>query len=206
VVDETRLLVDSIPRDSFVLVATLAYRRRGIVVYHIELATMRNQPSADDALIENMLLNQRRRSTSYLRLRSLYEFKVVKVNGYPVSLSCREKNSSSSSQVASKSAIPSTTFKNESLLDSTIEFDYELLLPDPREDIVEVLQQDLPKWEFFLLYYVADDIGILGCDIGKQNINGTEGSSVDVVSLSSYGTDVIDNRVGTCWGTRVTTR
>ena len=112
------------------------------------------------------------------------------MNGLPVSLSCQPKNSTNVTAVNTSS----------SLLDSTIEFDYELMLRDPRENVVEVLLQDLPKWEFFLLYYVADDIGILGCDIEKQNItNSTEESSVDVVSLSSYGTDVIDNRIGKHW-------
>jgi hypothetical protein len=135
--------------------------------------------------------------SSYLRssssIRSLYELKVEKNNGLPVSLSCTRDANSSTKVTASNDT--------RQVLDSTILFDYELMLRDPMENLVEVLQQDLPKWEFFLLYYVADDIGILGCDIDNQNIIGYDAktgnaTSVDVVSLSSYGTDVVDNRVG----------
>lgn len=170
----------------------------------------------DDALIEkkkkkkNIMVHHRRRAMhSFLRpspttiQRELYEFKVEKINGLPVSLSCKENHtaSSSSSQVPSSSS--SQNNDTRTTLDSTIEFDYELILRDPMEDLVEILQQDLPKWEFFLLYYVADDIGILGCDLQKkkQNITAITNSSQeekewDIVSLSSYGIDVVDTRVG----------
>jgi hypothetical protein len=86
------------------------------------------------------------------------------------------------------------------VLNTTILFDYELSLRNPEEGIGELLFQDLPKWEFFLLYYVAEDIGIIGCPlIGRQNVTtfSPTNSSVDVVKLSSFGTDVVDTRVGT---------
>ena len=124
---------------------------------------------------------------------STYEFQVENSNGIPVSLSC-----------VANASIDEPTNVTRQRLDSTIVFDYELTLRDPMEGIVEVLKQDLPQWEFFVLYYVAEETGVLECDFEMQNVSnfssgngsGASGNAVDVVSLSSYGTDVIDDRVG----------
>jgi hypothetical protein len=135
------------------------------------------------------------RSLQQQYIRDLYEFKVERYDGLPVSLICSDNSSTPSTSKDKKK-------KNDTrqTLDTTILFDYEITLRDPEEDIGEVLFQDLPKWEFFLLYYVAEDIGIIGCQqIGRQNITSFShsNSSVDVIELSSFGTDVVDTRVGT---------
>ena len=135
------------------------------------------------------------RSQQRQYVRDLYEFEVERNNGLPVSLSCIDSSTSSSTSNAN-------VMKNDTrqILDTTILFDYEITLRDPEEQIGELLFQDLPKWEFFLLYYVAEDIGIIGCQqIGQQNITSfsqANASDVDVIKLSSFGTDVVDTRVG----------
>jgi hypothetical protein len=128
-------------------------------------------------------------------IRRLYEFKVERNNGLPVSLSCTDTSNTSSTSNAKQE-------ENDTrqVLDTTILFDYEITLRNSEEQLAEVLFQDLPKWEFFLLYYVAEDIGVVGCQhIGQQNITSSSSkSSVDVVKLSSFGPDVVDTRVGKC--------
>lgn len=133
-------------------------------------------------------------------IRDLYEYKVERNNGLPVSLSCTDSVSASNDSSNTTTAIKKANDTRQ-LLDTTILFDYELTLRDPVEEIIEVLRQDLPKWEFFLLYYVAEDIGIIGCqNIGMQNITSSSrhnSTSVEVINISSIGSDVVDTRVGT---------
>ena len=142
------------------------------------------------------------RSQQQQNVRDLYEFKVERSNGLPVSLSCTDSVNASDDSSKSTSTIQNKTNDTRQILDTTILFDYELTLRDPVEGIIEVLRQDLPKWEFFLLYYVAEDIGIIGCQqIGQQNISSSSSQSnsspVDVINISSVGSDVVDTRVGT---------
>lgn len=154
--------------------------------------------------LQRLAMQTTRQSSTQLRspqqqhnIRDLYEFEVERNEGLPVSLSCTDSLGNSSSSLKAKN----TTNDARQTLVTTILFDYELTLRDPEEELVEVLRQDLPKWEFFLLYYVAEDIGIIGCQqIGRQNITSSAESnstSVDVVKLSSFGTDVVDTRIGT---------
>ena len=168
-------------------------------------------------------ITQQQQQQRHDDMRDLYEFRVERHQGLPVSLSCRldttdrrndDDNHNTTTTWNNTNNSNSNNNDTRLLLNTTISFDYELVLRDPVEDSLgEVLRQDLPQWEFFLLYYVAQDIGIIGCQaIGQQNITTTSNSSssnnsntnqtnasysVDVVSLSSYGSDVVDTRVGT---------
>jgi hypothetical protein len=80
-------------------------------------------------------------------------------------------------------------------------FDYEFAINDPHEGIEEVLMQDLPKYEYGLLYEVALSTGVLTCNLGRQNIRdfvkGTLASEPLVMGLSSSLHDDWDSRVGT---------
>ncbi len=157
-------------------------------------------------------ITQQQQQQQHQYIRDLYEFQVERNNGLPVSLSCSSaadtgnppNNSNATTTLTNTTHPNNNTNDTRQILDTTISFDYELTLRDPVEGLVEVLSQDLPKWEFFLLYYVAQDIGLIGCqEIGQQNItrnqdsNNTSFYSVDVVNLSSFGSDVVDTRVGT---------
>ena len=171
---------------------------------NIDAALLPRHPNPQQSL-QRLAMQTTRQSSTQLRsqqqqqhnIRDLYEFEVERNDGLPVSLSCTDSLGSSSSSSKAKN----TTNDARQILVTTILFDYELTLRDPEEELVEVLRQDLPKWEFFLLYYVAEDIGIIGCQqIGRQNITSSAESnstSVDVVKLSSFGTDVVDTRIGT---------
>lgn len=53
----------------------------------------------------------------------------------------------------------------------TLSFEYEFAVTDPAEDIgAEVIQQMLPALEYYILYYVAEAVGVLTCDFASQNI------------------------------------
>lgn len=87
-----------------------------------------------------------------------------------------------------------------------LEFDYEISLKDPQESVLgEVLEQDLPKLEYWILYYLAEQTGIQTCDIANQNVslfrstssngnNKLNAPKADVIGLSSLGTDHVDER------------
>jgi hypothetical protein len=144
---------------------------------------------------------QHRRRTHRLRAssREMYKLEVQRSDGLPVIMTCNS-NSTSSAQAAAKMH----------RLNATIEFDYEFAVIDPGEDVVEVMKQDLPYLEFFILYYVAEQTGVLKCDLASQDvflfgdkslISATQADArpkADVVSLSSVATDTRDLTVGEC--------
>lgn len=127
----------------------------------------------------------------------MYEPEIERANGLPITVTCT--NSTSNTEASRKAAL--------------IEFDYELAIVNPNEHLAEFMKQDLPSLEFFLLFYVADEAGLLECNLERQVIAPTqtgaagdvsaisgidlERLNVDIVSLSSTSTDTRDLTVGT---------
>jgi hypothetical protein len=88
-------------------------------------------------------------------------------------------------------------------------FDYEFVMKDPRENLVEVFYEDLPVLEYGILLMAVQAIGLDTCNLDNQNISqrrladgnlqGTRAMIEEshVVSLMSSRTDVLDPTVGT---------
>jgi hypothetical protein len=96
-------------------------------------------------------------------------------------------------------------------------FDYEFVMQDPRESLVEVFYEDLPVLEYGILLRAVQAVGLDTCNLEDQDISqwrpvGADGANGDgrrlqgsrsmieeshVVSLSSIRTDVIDPTIGT---------
>jgi hypothetical protein len=130
---------------------------------------------------------------------SMYSLEIERANGLPITVTCSSNATATSGE---KRAV-------------ILEFDYEFEIVDPKEDLAEVMKQDLPKLEFFILYYLAQETGLLECDLDRQAIppipmdgssgamsptsivNGSTVLNVEIVSLSSTSTDARDWTVGT---------
>jgi hypothetical protein len=131
---------------------------------------------------------------------------ILEESGYPASYACEGSDSEATE-------IDTTTTKT-----LQFQFDYEFVMKDPREDLVEVFYEDLPVLEYGILWMAVQAIGLDTCNLDNQEISqwrpaGTDASSnafggklqgtnsmieeSHVVSLSSSRTDVLDPTVGT---------
>lgn len=76
---------------------------------------------------------------------------------------------------------------NDEMETVTLLFAYEFAILDPRESIAgEVIAQDVPSLEYFLLHHVARDIGLLSCETERP-----------VASLSNLQPDEWEREIGT---------
>jgi hypothetical protein len=122
---------------------------------------------------------------------------ILEENGYPASYTCKAPGSEGTDA-------DTTTTKT-----MQIQFDYEFVMKDPREDLVEVFYEDLPILEFGILRKAVQAIGLDTCNLDNQrikrwrpadgNLQGP-GSMIEeshVISLASSRPDEIDPTVGT---------
>jgi hypothetical protein len=155
-------------------------------------------PSRDEGA---RVLRSKTRNMALLRntTTSMYNLEVEQANGLPITVTC-----------TSNSTVAATDRRRGVIM----EFDYEFAILDPKEELAEVMKQDLPALEFFILYYVAEETGLLECDFERQAIqplpgdnsngassttsmvNGVAVLDVDVISLSSTSHDTRDWTVG----------
>lgn len=85
-----------------------------------------------------------------------------------------------------------------------VNFSYEFAILDPRESIEEVMEQDLPNLEYGILYLVAKSIGLLKCELQRQNVSSwatdvlTDSTNTEpyIVSLSSGANDQPKTDIG----------
>ena len=131
---------------------------------------------------------------------------ILEESGYPASYACGAQDSE-------VTEIDTTTTKT-----LQFHFDYEFVMKDPREDLIEVFYEDLPVLEYGILLMAVQAIGLDTCNLDNQNIiqwrpagtdakNKANGGNLQgttsmikeshVVSLSSSRTDVLDPTVGT---------
>lgn len=123
-------------------------------------------------------------------------------HGYPASYTCDGPD-----LVLSEEDIGTDTASTTTTKTLQFQFDYEFVMKDPREDLVEVFYEDLPVLEYGILLMAVQAIGLDTCTLDNQDISqwravGTEGTSSmiqesHVVSLASSRTDVLDPTVGT---------
>lgn len=73
----------------------------------------------------------------------------------------------------------------------TLFFEYEFAIVDPRESIAgEVIAQDLPSLEYFLLHHTAREIGLLSCDDDSRRNH-------SVIALANLQPDKWERDLGT---------
>lgn len=156
-------------------------------------------------LVDAVVETQQLQKTQFSRLRASpsrqmsYVLNVQQNNGLPVNLTCTSKTPTVTQTTASRS-----------MYDATIEFSYEFTIFNPDQDPIEVLKQDVPLLEFFILYYVAQGTNILDCNVQNQGISlfaesastsaggAIDQPTVELLSLSSVSTDTRDLTIGKC--------
>jgi hypothetical protein len=124
---------------------------------------------------------------------------ILEGNGYPASYTCEGVS-------MSEGADTDTSITTKTL---QFQFDYEFVMKDPREDLVEVFYEDLPVLEYGILLMAVRAIGLDTCNLDNQrisqwrpadgNLKGTSSPIEEshVVSLTSSRTDVLDSTAGT---------
>jgi hypothetical protein len=134
---------------------------------------------------------------------------IVEHRGYPITYTCDGPDDGEGDT--------DTTTTNTNTKTLQFYFDYEFVMKDPRESLVEVFYEDLPVLEFGILWSAAQAVGLTTCNLEDQDIGqwrpiGADDANGDgrrlqgsrsmieeshVVSLSSIRTDVIDPTTGT---------
>lgn len=180
-------------------IAELAYCTVGVFIVALllqlhkeSLTTLTNRAALlmrDD--VEN---RPSRRQQEQLQLQPT----ILEENGYPARYTCEGSDGGEATE------IDTTTTKT-----LQFQFDYEFVMKDPREDLIEVFYEDLPVLEYGILLMAVQAIGLDTCNLGNQrisqwrpadsNLQGTTSMIEEshVVSLSSSRTDVLDPTVGT---------
>lgn len=112
---------------------------------------------------------------------------IVQENGYPSRYTCETND-------AAAAALSTKTLQ--------FQFDYEFVIKDPRESLVEVFYQDLPVLEYGMLWMMVQAIGLDTCKSSSSNALdqfATPDSTLEttrVVSLASTRKDIMDPTVG----------
>lgn len=91
-------------------------------------------------------------------------------------------------------------YTDSDLLTTRVRFDYEMVLStqvSPPQG-VSTLEYWTPALEWGLLWSVADELGVHGCQFKDDPKIQQQISPQVVVSLSSYRADKVDGNVGTC--------
>jgi hypothetical protein len=127
---------------------------------------------------------------------------ILEDHGNPVSFTC-------------EAPVISSVEKKDTDTDATkmlqFQFDYEFVMKDPRESLVEVFYEDLPVLEWGILWMAVQAVGLDTCILDNQDIQkwragggrrlqGTRSMIEEshVISLSSTRTDVLDPTVESC--------